>query len=238
MEEKSNKFLMSIKNKLFQQTVIAVLCFIVGLLFCVIPLQALSFIRTVALVCFLGVGFFATIVYCVAPNGLHDMKWLIIGIVCIVVGLLFVYIELIFIIALSLYMIFGGVQNIWSGIKEYKETKNKKLFFEIVFGILIALTGIACLVLFNTSVAQKIVMIIYGVLFIVKAIFDLTLIYALKTEVKSISNLIHIEKQTVSQVIDNPEQLEFKKSTTNNTENTVNENTSNDTDDEDHLTKE
>lgn len=238
MEEKSNKFLMTIKNKLFQQTAIAVLCFIVGLLFCVMPLQALSFIRTVALVCFLGVGFFATIVYCVAPNGLHDIKWLIIGLVCIIIGLLFVYIELVFIIVLSLYMIFGGVQNIWSGIKEYKETKNKKMFFEIVFGVLIALTGVVCLVLFNTSVAQKIVMIIYGILFMVKAIFDLTLIYALKTEVKSISKLIHIEKQTTGQIIDDPEQLEFKQKASNNTENTENENVSNDTDSEDQVKKE
>lgn len=208
MEENKNGFLKILKNKLIMQSIISSVLFIIGVLFCVIPVGALSVVKTITTIVALVVGSIATLIYCLAPASYHDPKHLVIGVVGIVVGVLLVYVPSLFVIALSVIMIIGGVQNVCSGAIGFKRTKNKSKIYEIVFGSIIFALGLTALILANTKLAQNIVMIVFGVLLIAKALFDLVLICWLKNETLSIKEMIKPQNTTVQteEIFDNKEE--------------------------------
>lgn len=196
MENKTNKFIEFFKNKLVIHTIVASLCLIVGILFCVIPTQTLGAIQTISMIAFLAIGFIATIIYCLAPEGYHNMKWLGIGVVFIGLGLLLVYVSAAFVIALALLLILSGAINLYNGIKKYKVSKQKDLWFEMIFGAVVAILGLTALVLSSTKLAESIVMIVFGVLLILKGVFDIVLLFALKRETVSIKSLINSQSES------------------------------------------
>ena len=196
MENKTNKFVEFFKNKLVIHTIIASVCLIVGILFCVIPTQTLGAIQTISMIAFLAIGFIATIIYCLAPEGYHNMKWLGIGVVFIGLGLLLVYVSAAFVISLALLIILSGAVNLYRGIKQYKSDKQKDMWFEIVFGAVIALLGLAALILSSTKIAENIVMIMFGVMLILKGVFDIVLLFVLKKEGVSIKGIIKSQSET------------------------------------------
>ena len=196
MENKTNKFIEFFKNKLVIHTIVASLCLIVGILFCIIPTQTLGAIQTISMIAFLAIGFIATIIYCLAPEGYHNMKWLGIGVVFIGLGLLLVYVSATFVITLALLLILSGAINLYNGIKKYKVSKQKDLWFEMIFGAVVALLGLTALVLSSTKLAESIVMIVFGVLLILKGVFDIVLLFALKKETVSIKSLINSQSES------------------------------------------
>ena len=196
MENKTNKFIEFFKNKLVIHTIVASLCLIVGILFCVIPTQTLGAIQTISMIAFLAIGFIATIIYCLAPEGYHNMKWLGLGVVFIGLGLLLVYVSAAFVIALALLLILSGAINLYNGIKKYKVSKQKDLWFEMIFGAVVAILGLTALVLSSTKLAESIVMIVFGVLLILKGVFDIVLLFALKKETVSIKSLINSQAES------------------------------------------
>ena len=196
MENKTNKFIEFFKNKLVIHTIVASLCLIVGILFCVIPTQTLGAIQTISMIAFLAIGFIATIIYCLAPEGYHNMKWLGLGVVFIGLGLLLVYVSAAFVIALALLLILSGAINLYNGIKKYKVSKQKDLWFEMIFGAVVAILGLTALVLSSTKLAENIVMIVFGVLLILKGVFDIVLLFALKKETVSIKSLINSQAES------------------------------------------
>ena len=216
MENKTNKFIEFFKNKLVIHTIVASLCLIVGILFCVIPTQTLDAIRTISLIAFLLVGFVSTIIYCLAPSGYHNMKWLGVGGFCIVIGILLVYVVPAFVIGLAILMIIGGGQNVWTGIKEFKNTNDKKLFFEIIFGGIVVALGIVSLVLSSTKLAENIVMIVVGSMLILKGIFDFVLLFSLKKQTTSATDLTKNQPASTDE-----EQFENKELEENNNSDTT-----------------
>ena len=196
MENKTNKFIEFFKNKLVIHTIVASLCLIVGILFCVIPTQTLGAIQTISMIAFLAIGFIATIIYCLAPEGYHNMKWLGLGVVFIGLGLLLIYVSATFVIFLALLLILSGAINLYNGIKKYKVSKQKNLWFEMIFGAVVAILGLTALVLSSTKLAESIVMIVFGVLLILKGVFDIVLLFAFKKETSSNKKLINSQSES------------------------------------------
>ena len=124
------------------------------------------------------------------------MKWLGIGVVFIGLGLLLVYVSATFVITLALLLILSGAINLYNGIKKYKVSKQKDLWFEMIFGAVVALLGLTALVLSSTKLAESIVMIVFGVLLILKGVFDIVLLFALKKETVSIKSLINSQSES------------------------------------------
>lgn len=187
MEESANKFVKLLKNKMILKTAIAVVLLVVGVLFCAIPIKSLTLVKTIVIIIAFIIGSIGTIVYCIAPAVYRDYKWLGVGIFCILVGLLLVYVPASFVICLAGFMIILGAIDSWNAIKAIRASEKVDKFdiIGLVFGLIIAGLGVVSIILNSTKLAEHIVMIVIGALLILKAMFDLVMMFALKKELNT-----------------------------------------------------
>ncbi len=174
-----------IERKRIELIVISAIYIVIGILFCVLPNQMLEILETVICVGCMVYGVFFMFVYLVTPDIFKDYATILKAIIAIAFGLLLIFVKSFFVMAVGAVIIFTGVKNILSA-KAYKTLGDKKWWTDLVAGIIYIVAGVTLIVLCNTDVATKVVMIYMGLSLIVTGLVNYAFMFLIHKRVKKV----------------------------------------------------
>lgn len=148
--------------------ILSVVCFIFGILFCVLSNSMVEFLRTAICVIALIYGSFYLVSYTVLSFEDKDTSALFQAVIAIVLGLLVIFIPSFFVMAISICVVVCGLARMFRVIKKKSETGsiNKA---KLSVGIAELIVGLALVVLCNTPVPTLLVTIYLGVMLILES---------------------------------------------------------------------
>lgn len=197
-----------LKKEQIRTIVFASVCVVLGLLFCIIPLQTLSVIETIICFVLLIYGVICILAYCLANTDLKDAWLLIRGCISTALGLLLIFIGALFVILLGVFVVLIGAIYIKSSIDD-KKKNDSTWWIGLVIGIVLAVLGAVVAILCNTNLAKNIVMVIFGVTLVLTGLVRIVYLFLLHKELHSIipskqeeSDESEKEKTEVSEVVE------------------------------------
>lgn len=169
-----------LKKKL-ESVIISAALIVVGLLFCILPVSVVEIIETVILVGVLIYGGVCMLIYCFTPADFRDNTYLFKAMIALCLGLLLIFVRSFFVSAFGLVILVSGVKTALSS-RVYKAVGDKKWYMELLVGILLFALGAVVIVLSNTHVARKIVLILLGLSLIVQGAINFAFMFYLRAE--------------------------------------------------------
>lgn len=184
-----------IERKRIELIVVSALYIVLGILFCVLPNQMLEILETIICIGCMVYGVFFMFVYVVTPDVFKDYGTILKAIIAIAFGLLLIFVKSFFVMAVGVVIILSGVKDIFSS-KAYKLLGDKKWWTDLVAGIVYIAAGITLIVLCNTNVATKAVMIYMGLSLIVNGLVNYAFMFLIHRRVKQVKEVIQETEKT------------------------------------------
>lgn len=177
-----------LKKKL-ESVIISAALIVVGLLFCVLPSSVIDIIETVILVGVLIYGGVCMLVYCFTPADFRNNAHLFKAAISLCLGLLLIFVRSFFVSVFGLVILVSGVKTALSS-RVYKAVGDKKWYMELLIGLLLFVLGTVVIILSNTNVAKKIVLIILGLSLVIQGAINFAFMFYLRAERKHIEQPI------------------------------------------------
>ena len=184
-----------IERKRIELIVVSALYIVLGILFCVLPNQMLEILETIICIGCMVYGVFFMFVYVVTPDVFKDYGTILKAIIAIAFGLLLIFVKSFFVMAVGVVIILSGVKDIFSS-KAYKLLGDKKWWTDLVAGIVYIAAGVTLIVLCNTNVATKAVMIYMGLSLIVNGLVNYAFMFLIHRRVKQVKEVIQETEKT------------------------------------------
>ena len=184
-----------IERKRIELIVVSALYIVLGILFCVLPNQMLEILETIICIGCMVYGIFFMFVYVVTPDVFKDYGTILKAIIAIAFGLLLIFVKSFFVMAVGVVIILSGVKDIFSS-KAYKLLGDKKWWTDLVAGIVYIAAGVTLIVLCNTNVATKAVMIYMGLSLIVNGLVNYAFMFLIHRRVKQVKEVIQETEKT------------------------------------------
>lgn len=184
-----------IERKRIELIVVSALYIVLGILFCVLPNQMLEILETIICIGCMVYGIFFMFVYVVTPDVFKDYGTILKAIISIAFGLLLIFVKSFFVMAVGVVIILSGVKDIFSS-KAYKLLGDKKWWTDLVAGIVYIAAGVTLIVLCNTNVATKAVMIYMGLSLIVNGLVNYAFMFLIHRRVKQVKEVIQETEKT------------------------------------------
>lgn len=184
-----------IERKRIELIVVSALYIVLGILFCVLPNQMLEILETIICIGCMVYGIFFMFVYVVTPDVFKDYGTILKAIIAIAFGLLLIFVKSFFVMAVGVVIILSGVKDIFSS-KAYKLLGDKKWWTDLVAGIVYIAAGVTLIVLCNTNVATKAVMIYMGLSLIVNGLVNYAFMFLIHRRVKQVKEVIQEAEKT------------------------------------------
>ena len=184
-----------IERKRIELIVVSALYIVLGILFCVLPNQMLEILETIICIGCMVYGIFFMFVYVVTPDVFKDYGTILKAIIAIAFGLLLIFVKSFFVMAVGVVIILSGVKDIFSS-KAYKLLGDKKWWTDLVAGIVNIAAGVTLIVLCNTNVATKAVMIYMGLSLIVNGLVNYAFMFLIHRRVKQVKEVIQETEKT------------------------------------------
>ena len=169
-----------LKKKL-ESVIISAAVIIVGLLFCVLPTSVVEIIETIVLVAVLVYGGVCMLVYCFTPADFRNNSYLFKAMISLCLGLLLIFVRSFFVSAFGLVILVSGVKTALSS-RVYKAVGDKKWWMELLVGVLLFALGAMVIILSNTHVAKKLVLILLGLSLIIQGVINFAFMFYLRAE--------------------------------------------------------
>ncbi len=184
-----------IERKRIELIVVSAIYIVLGILFCVLPNQMLEILETIVCVGCMAYGALCMFIYIVTPDIFRDYTTILKAIIAIAFGLLLIFVKSFFVMAIGVVIVLTGVKNIFSA-KAYKLLGDKKWWTDLVAGIVYIAAGITLIVLCNTNVATKAVMIYMGLSLIVNGLVNYAFMFLIHKRVKQAKEVIEEAEKT------------------------------------------
>lgn len=207
-----------LKKEQIKAIILSSIFIIFGVLFCAMPTKMMTTIETVVCVALIVYGVVNIFVYCLVNSESKEISRLLKGALATGIAILLMFVGAIFVFCLGLIVVLSGVVYIVSAVKD-KKANDKKWWTGLVVGIALSVAGLAISILFNTKIAQNIVMVVFGITLIADGIIRLIYIFVAHRELHSIlSRMKEVEGEetiesefAVKEVKEEKTQIEPKK---------------------------
>ena len=187
MEQKTNntsKISPELKKKL-ESIIISSAIIIVGILFCALPTNVIEIIETIVLVAVLLYGGICMLIYCLTPADFRNNAHLIKAMIALCVGLLLMFVRSFFVSVFGLIILVSGVRTMITS-KTYKAVGDKKWWVELIIGLVLSVLGLVVVILSNTNLAKKFVMIMLGLSLIIQGVINFAFMFLIRKEATQI----------------------------------------------------
>lgn len=186
------------KKENLKLTILTLVYLALGVLFCVMPVKMFNFAESILCTMLLGVGIISVAIYALMPQEDKNAKLLVYGILAVSLGLSILMRPVLFGIVLSIIAGLGGLALFIESIREKKASKT--WLTEFIVGIIVLLLSITAIILSGTSVAENILSIFFGVMFLTQAFYGVAQLvmllkrYKLRVQEKKL-NEQHIDEK-------------------------------------------
>ena len=188
----------TLKKEHIKSIIMASVCVVFGLLFCIIPIKMLAFLETASFIILFGYGVLMILSYCVVNTEVREPIKLLKASIALGLGILLICINSVLVICLGLIIVISGALYIRAAVID-KKNNDKNWWTSLVIGIVLVLLGVTVAILYNTAVAENIVMIFYGIIIIIDGILRLVYTFILHREVKILLSKDN-EEQTAEEI--------------------------------------
>lgn len=174
------------KKENLLKTISTFVFLVLGVLFCVIPVNMYNFVESVLCAVLLLVGIVLILIHSLMSGEDKNFKLILYGIIGLALGLCMLLVPRVFGIILSVLIGFSGVSLILTAQKQKKET-GKGWITDFVIGVIVSVLSLATIVLSGTNVAKTIIAIFAGVICLINGVYLLIgLIKLIKSERKQL----------------------------------------------------
>ncbi len=183
------KYLFNKENRIV--TIFSLLCFVVGVMFCVLPTVMMGAFETIMCFLFLAYGGIMMFAYCIAPVVFSNKKIMISAIISILLGALLLFVRSFFVLALAFCVLAFSIFK-FLVIKKTKDEKNLIYYLWIILGIVYAVVSLLVIVFFAINKFNNVSMILIGVCFVFEAVANMFVLIrnskmTLQSEVETIN---------------------------------------------------
>jgi len=145
-------------------TIFSIICFILGLMFCILPTIMMGAFETVMCFLFLAYGGIMMFAYCIAPVVFSNKKIMISAIISILLGALLLFVRSFFVFALALCVLVFAVFK-FLVIKKARNERNLVYYLWIALSIVYLVVSLLVIVFFAINKFNNVSMILIGGLF-------------------------------------------------------------------------
>lgn len=174
-----------LKKEQIKAIVIASICIVLGILFCIMPVKILGIVETIVCVALLLYGVVSIVIYCLAMTETRDPTRLFLGAAATALAVLIIFVKYFFIISLGLIIVLSGVIYLKSAVDDKKKAE-KNWWIGLIVGIFLIVAGVLVAVLCWTTIAASIVMRIFGVTLILDGVIRLIYVFAIRKEISKL----------------------------------------------------
>lgn len=178
-----------LKKEQIKAIVLSSICIIFGMLFCILPSKMMTAIEVVVCATCFVYGVVNLLIYCLVNSESRELAKLLKGTLAIGVAILLMFVGAVFVFCLGLIIVLSGVLYIVSSIKDRKNG-DKKWWLGLIIGIALSIAGLSVAILFNTKLAQNIVMVIFGITLIADGVIRLLYVFVAHKELHAILSKI------------------------------------------------
>lgn len=177
--------------------IMALVSLICGVLFCVLRVEMLGALETIACMALLLYGVIEVVIYCVVSTDSRDASTLLKGAVSTGFALLIIFVGAVFVVVLGLIIVLSGVVYIRSSIFDKKKNESGWLLAFII-GVLLVCSGLTVAVLYNTKLAREIVMMIFGITLIFDGVVRLVYVFLAHKSLYLDFSKINVKEETLN----------------------------------------
>lgn len=185
------KYLFNKENR--AATIFSILCFVLGVMFCILPTLMMGAFETIMCFLFLAYGGIMMFAYCIAPVVFSNKKIMISAIISILLGALLLFVRSFFVLALSLCVLAFAIFK-FLVVKKTKNERNLIFYLWIILGIVYIVVGILVIVFFAINKFNNVSMILIGACFVFEAAANMFVLIrnskmSLQSEVETINEV-------------------------------------------------